>query len=39
MTNRIASTVECVPDKGNWQGGENVIIVMPKPIKGKGFKK
>ncbi|CAF1155658.1 unnamed protein product [Rotaria sordida] len=29
--------IKCIPQKGDWQGGDEVLIIMPKPIKGKKY--
>ncbi|CAF3351755.1 unnamed protein product [Rotaria sp. Silwood1] len=28
--------IKCIPQKGDWQGGDEVLIIMSKPIKRKG---
>ena len=29
--------IKCVPQKGDWQGGDEVVMIMPTPVKQKGF--
>ncbi|CAF4529923.1 unnamed protein product [Rotaria sp. Silwood1] len=29
--------IRCIPQKGDWQGGDEVLIIMSKPIKRKGY--
>jgi hypothetical protein len=29
--------IKCIPQKGDWQGGDEVLIIMPYPIKQKGL--
>ncbi|CAF1037725.1 unnamed protein product [Rotaria sordida] len=29
--------IKCIPQKGDWQGDEEVLIIMSKPIKGKKY--
>jgi hypothetical protein len=29
--------VKCIPQKGDWQGGDEVLIIMPYPIKQRGI--
>jgi hypothetical protein len=31
------NTIKCIPQKGEWQGGDEVLIIMPGPIKRKGL--
>jgi hypothetical protein len=28
--------VICIPQKGDWGGGDKIVIIMPKPIEQKG---
>ena len=32
-----ANIVKCIPQKGDWAGGDEVVIIMSEPIKRKGF--
>ena len=36
VTERLNNQVKCIPQKGNWQGSEDVVIIMPHSIKKKG---
>ncbi|CAF0725561.1 unnamed protein product [Rotaria sp. Silwood1] len=31
------SAIKCIPQKGDWQGGDEVLIIMSKPIKRKDY--
>jgi len=29
--------IKCIPQQGNWGGGDEIVIIMPTPIKKKGL--
>jgi hypothetical protein len=29
--------IKCIPQQGNWVGGDEIVIIMPNPIKRKGL--
>jgi len=29
--------IRCIPQKGGWEGGDEIVINMPNPIKGKSL--
>ncbi|CAF2313016.1 unnamed protein product [Rotaria sp. Silwood2] len=29
--------IKCIPQKGDWQGGDEILIIMPKPTKRKEY--
>jgi len=29
--------IKCIPQQSNWAGGDEIAIIMPSPIKRKGF--
>ena len=32
-----ANRIKCVPQKGDWQGGNEVVMIMPNLVRQKGF--
>ncbi|CAF4813233.1 unnamed protein product, partial [Rotaria socialis] len=37
VNDKVKTKLKCVPQKGDWKGGDEVVIIMPKPIKRKAY--